>query len=59
MIAPLGIVFKMGIQKIGEEEDFQDHKHYEKFDNNNQPGLFSPFGQVGKSLSIKQEYFFN
>lgn len=58
MIAALCIVFKMGIQKIGEEEDLQDHKQDEKFDHYNQPGLFTPFGHVGKSLFIKQEYFF-
>jgi hypothetical protein len=58
MVAPLGIGFKMGIQKIGEKEDFQNHKHHKKLDHNDQPGLFAPGGHVGKAFPVKQEYFF-
>ena len=58
MIASLGIVFKICVQKIGKEEDFQDYKHHEKFDPNNQPRLFSPLGHGGKSFFVKSKYFF-
>lgn len=46
MIASVSIVFKVCFQKIGKEEDFQDHKHHEKFDQNDQPHLLSPFWHV-------------
>jgi hypothetical protein len=58
MIASFGIVFKVGIQEIGEEEDFQNHKQDEKFDHNDQPSLFAPLRHIGKTLFIKQKYFF-
>jgi hypothetical protein len=58
MIAAVGVVAKIRLQKIGEKEDFQDNKHDEKFDQNDQPNLFSPFGHVGKSIAVKSYYFF-
>lgn len=57
MIASIGIVFKICIQKIGKKEDFQDNKHYEKFNQDYRPNQFSPFRHVGKSLSVEPEYF--
>lgn len=56
MIASIGIVFKICIQKIGEKEDFQDNKHYEKFNQDDRPYQFPPFRHVGKSFSIEPEY---
>ena len=57
MIATFGIVFKVRLQKIGEKEYFQDDEHDEKFDQDNQPNLFSPFGHIGKSVTVKPYYF--
>jgi hypothetical protein len=58
MVASFGIVFKVGIEKIGKEEDFQNNKHDEKFDRNDHPRLFAPVGHMGKSIFIKQKYLF-
>ena len=58
MIATFGIVFKVRLQKIGKKEYFQDHKHDEKFDEDDQPNLLSPFGHVAESLPVKSDYFF-
>lgn len=58
MIAAVGVVVEVRLQKIGEKEDFQDDEHDEKFDQNNQPNLFPPFGKIGKSVAVKPYYFF-
>ncbi len=55
MIAAVGVVAEVRLQKIGKKEDFQDNEQDEKFDEDDKPNLFSPFGQVGKSFKVKPE----
>lgn len=57
MIAAVSVVAEVRLQKIGKKEDFQNDEHDEKFDQNNQPNLFSPFGHIGKSVAVKPYYF--
>ena len=58
MIAPVRIVFKIRLQEIGEEKDFQDYKQNEKLDQDNQPNLFTPARKVRKSIIVKPESTF-
>lgn len=46
MIASVLIRFEVSLQKIGEEENFQDNEHDEKLDQNDQPHLFAPAGKI-------------
>ncbi len=46
MIAPIRIVIKIRLQKIGKEKDFQDNKHDEKLDQYDQPNLLTPAWKV-------------
>lgn len=55
MIAPISIIFKIRLQKIGKEKDFQDNEHDEKLDQDDQPNLFAPSGKVRKSIKVKPE----
>ncbi len=53
MVASFRIIFKIGLQKIGEKEYFQDYEKHKEFDQNNQPNLLSPSGKIGKSFTVK------
>jgi len=46
MITPIRIVIKIRFQEIGKEKNFKDNKHDEKFDQDDQPNLFTPTGKV-------------
>ena len=46
MIAPIRIVFKIRLQEIGKEKDFQNYKQNEKLDEYDQPNLFTPAGKI-------------
>ena len=54
MVTSLCIAFEIGIQKVGKEKYFQNHEQYEKFEPDDDPGLFTPFGHVGKTIFVKQ-----
>jgi len=58
MIAPIRIVFKIRLQEIGKEKDFQNYKQNEKLDEYDQPNLFTPAGKVRKSIIVKPESTF-
>lgn len=53
MIAPISIIFKIRLQKIGKEKDFQDNEHDEKLDQDDQPNLFAPSGHGTETFGIK------
>lgn len=46
MIASISIIFKIGLQEIGEEKNFENNEHDEEFDQNDQPNLLTPAGKV-------------
>lgn len=56
MIAAVIIILEIGLQKIGKEENFQNHEHYKKFDEDDQPNLFPPFRHIGKTVTVKPKY---
>lgn len=56
MIASVIVVLEVGLQEIGEKENFQDHEHHKKFNKDDQPDLFPPFGHIGKTFAVKPEY---
>jgi hypothetical protein len=53
MFASFLIGFKVAFQKIREKENFQNDKHDEQFDNDNQPNLPAPVAHVFKAADIK------
>jgi len=53
MFASLRVVVKVGFQKIWEKEDFQNHEHDKKLDQDNQPDLFSPASHFTESVEVK------
>jgi hypothetical protein len=57
VIASISIGFKVRLQKIREKENFQNNKHDEKLNQNNQPNLLSPLGHGRKTFGIEPEYF--
>jgi hypothetical protein len=58
MVASLLIVLEIRFQEVGKKEKFQNKKHDEKLDQNNQPNLLSPTRQVGETFEIKPESTF-
>ena len=53
MLASFFIGGEIGFQKIGEKEDFQNDKHDEKFDKDDNPHLATPITHVFKTPDIK------
>ena len=53
MVAPILVGVKIGFQKIGEKENFQDGKHYKQFNQDDNPYLLAPFAHIFKSIEIK------
>jgi hypothetical protein len=58
MVAAILIGLEIGLQEIGEEENFKNHEHDEQLDEDNQPDLFSPPRKVCKPLPVKSESTF-
>jgi hypothetical protein len=53
VVAPISVIVKVGLQKIGEKEDFQDDKHDEELNQNDQPNLLSPAWHRTETFGIK------
>lgn len=53
MLASCFVGLKICLQRIGEKEYSQNHKHDEQFNKNDYPNLFAPVAQVFKSADIE------
>ena len=58
MVAAFLIVPEIGLQEVGEEENFKDDEHDEQLNEDNQPDLFSPPRKVCKPVPVKPESAF-
>jgi len=58
VLTSLLIGFKILFKKIGEKEEFEHKKHYEKFNNNYCPQSFTN-GHGFESIVIEVKYFCN
>lgn len=53
MVTAFAVVPEIGFKEIGEKENFQDDKHDEQFNQDNQPDLFAPGWHFTKTFGIK------
>lgn len=53
MIAAFSVIFKICLQEIGKEKDFEDNEHDKKLDQDDQPNLFAPPWHRSETLGIK------
>ncbi len=53
MFTSLRVIVEVSFQKIGKKEDFQNHEHDKKLDQDYQPDLFSPASHFAETVKVK------